>query len=124
MFREYVRYQLGIDHLPVQPDIELTVTGRDQNHRLETPLVFIDQMFRQTDGLGLKVSYCAICNRYFHLSFSIIALELFSTVLNDPIQGMPITEQYQPQTELFYNPVLFLVVGSGDAGDKSRSRLC
>lgn len=59
-------FQLRVDELVVDADLEATPVGGEQRQFLDLLLELLDEMVRQTDGLGLVPSGRAILNADSH----------------------------------------------------------
>jgi hypothetical protein len=64
---EFPGFELRVDEVPVERQLEAAATAGDQLQLVDFLLVRGQQLGRQTDGLRLVVSHRAVFEFHFHL---------------------------------------------------------
>ncbi len=58
--------RLGVDFLPIRPNLEAALTAPYQRDGLQVVTICLDKFFRHTDGARSVASFLAVKYLYFH----------------------------------------------------------
>ena len=94
--RELAGLQLRVDQLPVEGQLKAAALAGEELELVDLLLVGGEQLGRQTDGLGLVVSHCAVLQLDFHVRTPRVNLETASVSFYRGKQG--IRPRSAPQT--------------------------